>query len=214
MAKKLYININSVNKQIKKLYADIGDGVNKKIKKMYAAVDGVYKLIFAEATVWKKYAATSTTTYTEVIKTDGQAAGMTQTNPYTIASKNQYGTYLNMRWATSYTFDSSTGKFTLNNYTEGTYLEAHMAGAITTGSSKYYVQGCTSNNGSRIDTTCVFRVFNGEYASALYFKNKHYATKSTTYSQGAYIEDVESDDPSAYPDNGVHTDGYWYVKQA
>lgn len=34
------------------------------------------------------------------------------------------------------------------------------------------------------------------------------------YSQGSYISDVEDDNPSAYPDNGRHTDGYWYVKQA
>lgn len=46
MAKKLYININSVNKQIKKLYADIGDGTYKKIKKLYAAINGYYKQTF------------------------------------------------------------------------------------------------------------------------------------------------------------------------
>lgn len=37
--------------------------------------------------------------------------------------------------------------------------------------------------------------------------------QQTEYSQGAYISDVEADDPSAYPENGRHTDGYWYVKQ-
>lgn len=31
--------------------------------------------------------------------------------------------------------------------------------------------------------------------------------------KGTYIEDVESSNPSAYPDNGIGTDGYWYVKQ-
>lgn len=33
------------------------------------------------------------------------------------------------------------------------------------------------------------------------------------YQMGSYITDVESSDPNAYPTNGVHTDGYWYVKQ-
>lgn len=33
----------------------------------------------------------------------------------------------------------------------------------------------------------------------------------TTYSQGTYIEDVESDNENAYPTNG-YQDGYWYVK--
>lgn len=30
---------------------------------------------------------------------------------------------------------------------------------------------------------------------------------------GSYISDVTSLNPSAYPDNGLHSDGYWYVKQ-
>lgn len=34
---------------------------------------------------------------------------------------------------------------------------------------------------------------------------------NTTYSQGEYIEDVESDNENAYPTNG-YQDGYWYVK--
>lgn len=32
------------------------------------------------------------------------------------------------------------------------------------------------------------------------------------YSQGTFIENVNSIDPSAYPANGRHADGYWYVK--
>ena len=30
---------------------------------------------------------------------------------------------------------------------------------------------------------------------------------------GSYISDVKSTDPNAYPTNGKHTDGYWYIKQ-
>ena len=36
---------------------------------------------------------------------------------------------------------------------------------------------------------------------------------NTTYSQGEYIEDVESDNDNAYPANG-YQDGYWYVKKS
>lgn len=35
-----------------------------------------------------------------------------------------------------------------------------------------------------------------------------------TYTQGTYIEDVTSTNYTEYPDNGRHTDGYWYVKQS
>ena len=43
----------------------------------------------------------------------------------------------------------------------------------------------------------------------------HYAIKETSesYSQGSYLTDVISTNASAYPTNGRHTDGYWYVKQ-
>ena len=29
----------------------------------------------------------------------------------------------------------------------------------------------------------------------------------------SYVGDVISSNPNAYPDNGKHTDGYWYIKQ-
>ena len=41
-----------------------------------------------------------------------------------------------------------------------------------------------------------------------------YDRQDTSYSQGSYIQDVENDNPNAYPDNGRHSDGYWYVKQS
>ena len=41
-----------------------------------------------------------------------------------------------------------------------------------------------------------------------------YDRQDISYSRGSYIGDVESDNPSAYPTNGRHTDGYWYVKQS
>lgn len=41
----------------------------------------------------------------------------------------------------------------------------------------------------------------------------NYRKLSTAEAQGTYIEDVTATDADAYPDNGKHTDGYWYVKQ-
>lgn len=52
---------------------------------------------------------------------------------------------------------------------------------------------------------------NGGYVGGYYYDNR---TSETIQQQGTYIEDVESSNPSAYPDNGVGTDGYWYVKQS
>lgn len=40
-----------------------------------------------------------------------------------------------------------------------------------------------------------------------------YEKEEISYSRGTYISDVESDNPNAYPSDGRHTDGYWYVRQ-
>lgn len=37
------------------------------------------------------------------------------------------------------------------------------------------------------------------------------ATLTTNYSRGAYITEVVAED-GMYPENGVHSDGYWYVR--
>lgn len=33
------------------------------------------------------------------------------------------------------------------------------------------------------------------------------------FDRGDYVDQVTSENPNAYPTNGKHTDGYWYVKQ-
>ena len=41
---------------------------------------------------------------------------------------------------------------------------------------------------------------------------RHYYPKAS-YSRGDYIGEVTSESEGAYPANGRHTDGYWYVRQ-
>ena len=55
----------------------------------------------------------------------------------------------------------------------------------------------------------------GAYPDNNYSENYWYvfAQDKITYTQGSYVADVEADEPNTYPDNGRHTDGYWYVKQ-
>lgn len=40
----------------------------------------------------------------------------------------------------------------------------------------------------------------------------HSSTSAGYYSKGTYIEDIEAKEENAYPSNGRHSDGYWYVK--
>ena len=39
-----------------------------------------------------------------------------------------------------------------------------------------------------------------------------YKVNGYSTQKGDYIETVTADAPDAYPADGVHTDGYWYVK--
>ena len=60
MAKAVYIGNNN-SKKVKKMY--LGNGTSHKVKKGYIGVDGIAKLFFSGATVWKKYNTITTTTY-------------------------------------------------------------------------------------------------------------------------------------------------------
>ena len=143
---------------------------------------------------WKKYNTVATTTYTEVA-----TAISSLRIPKPSSGHYAYNTK---------TFDSTTGKFTLSgrittwtyaaDYNKYPYFLENFSNQPT-GEAKVY------------HATSVGTYGNGDYAVDGYV----YTTKAnqTIYSQGTYIEDVISTDANAYPDNGRHTDGYWYVRQ-
>ena len=82
-----------------------------------------------------------------------------------------------------WSISGTTGYYTLSKST-GTLL-----GSVTSTSSNAYPSNGISGN--------------------YWYKS---TGNTTEYSQGSYISDVEAD-PGTYPENGRHTDGYWYVKQ-
>lgn len=183
------VNIGGAWKTLTKGYVNVG-GIWKPIVAGYVNVNGVWKLLWkAEKEIlytWKKYSVKTTTgaPYTH-------AVGMTTIKTYA------KGTAL--RTANNYTFDANTGKFTLSS---------PVTVSVTTISYKYFMLNATtssemyryyskSTSSDSVTITCA--PFN--------------VSATTTKSQGDYISDVTSSDESAYPDNGVHTDGYWYVKQ-
>ena len=49
--------------------------------------------------------------------------------------------------------------------------------------------------------------------SGSYWIISYYAL-TPVFTRGTYISDVTSTDENAYPADGVHTDGYWYIKQS
>lgn len=183
------VNIGGAWKTLTKGYVNVG-GIWKPIVAGYVNVNGVWKLLWkAEKEIlytWKKYSVKTTTKYTY---SEGAQTSEAQ----------QKATALNA--ASSYTFNTNTGQFTLTNPTAMTF------GTITTDTPYYMLDATTSNAMRKLvsKTTSVV---------AATLKHIPYNVSGTsTTSQGDYISDISSPDESAYPDNGIHTDGYWYVKQ-
>ena len=59
--------------------------------------------------------------------------------------------------------------------------------------------------------------YNELYATVLYYKSPksqmYHFYSNPSYSIGTFVETVTADSEAAYPTNGVHTDGYWYIRQ-
>lgn len=183
------VTIGGTAKTISGGYVNIG-GVWKPIVKTYVNVNGVWKSAWKNLTTWKKYSVKQTTGA-----------------PYkTVKSAKKNGDFnatLNVYYASSYSFNSSTGVYTLSSSKSFQIQKLDST-------NKYHMTSGASSG------AVMYEWISGGKTSILNYNMNYYewtATPSVTQSQGDYISDVSSEDESAYPDNGVHTDGYWYVKQ-
>lgn len=131
---------------------------------------------------WAKYNAKTVQIYTE-----SQGAQKSMSLPSTV--KNSAG----------YSFDSSTGKFSLKTSYTNTGAD-YVAGYYK---SRRYIY---------VSSSVPVAYVSSATTNAIYYKPL-VATASTTQVNGDFIENVNSEDANAYPNNGIHTDGYWYVKQ-
>lgn len=184
------ITIGGTAKNISGGYVNIG-GVWKPIVKTYVNVGGVWKPAWKELYTWKKYlvADVEGAPYTE--KQSTSTSTRTMSNTVTVYLCN------------SYTFSSTTG-FTMNSPTTTTVSTLRGSSAtqyISTEGTKnlmklYKIQSVSSSGSSKIVRYWLYS-----------------AVGTITQAMGDYIEDVTSEIESTYPDNGIHTDGYWYVKQ-
>lgn len=96
----------------------------------------------------------------------------------------------------SYSFNNRTGEFTLNN----------IGSKQSMGYYTYYPE-------PRSNSTNIYRydhhTTSGQNIAIYGYMS--YAIDNST--RGTYIEDVITPIPNAYPTDGKHRDGYWYVKQ-
>ena len=197
MARRIYIGTGTARK-VKTVYIGSGNAA-RKIVKGYVGVGNQAKQFWPLQHVWNRYSIKTTTKYsytrTEILRNMNAIIGLTT---------NSYG-------ARAFEFDDATGLFTISNRISidnrdyGTWYGT----AYTYNSNSNILSVFECDIGS-FDT--IYDLWN-TYASNGDSLWQYRATESgTTQSQGDYIDQVKSENRSAYPDNGV-SGTYWYVYQ-
>lgn len=197
--------IGGVTKEMAGGYANLG-GVWKGIVRSYANVDGVWVPTWKDGEIsftWKKYnvSSSSTTTYSQSQST---AKEYTSSSVWT---DDNMDTYTSCTVYTTMNFDTSTGDYIFSN-SIGTVTSLSKMKTYTQTYGTVYVY-LTVGNTSKGDAAF-------EYDSDGYLKRIslfYQKNTTTTESQGSYIGEVTSSSYTAYPENGKHTDGYWYIRQ-
>lgn len=219
MAKAIYVGVSGVARKVKQPFIGVSN-VARKVKSGYIGVGGVARQFFTCEYKWKKYKVVTTTSYEAVEWRTG--AEYWDIRP-SGRSHHKYGGLNNI--------NNSTGKFISlgikeydYDYEEERYGDtpprywlvddAHEIHGIPEGRWKLDVvldyQSITETDYLFYNTVNL----DGHYDPLLVDYGKLYkTTKSTTNSRGDYVGDVFSSISNAYPTNGIHTDGYWYVKQ-
>ncbi|MEK8196275.1 sialidase family protein [Lysinibacillus sp. FSL M8-0134] len=107
--------------------------------------------------------------------------------------------------AKSYSWNPSTGKFTVNSdfYASGTM--------IPTGAIGYRLSGTVLYRYSKTDASSLSEYSSNASAST---KDSNSASINTTYTKGSLVQAGIAVEDGTYPANGLHTDGHWYVKGA
>ena len=148
---------------------------------------------------WAKYNAVGTTTYTwkkyNSIKEYEEKKSSTTMDFADLSTVSLYK---------SYSLDASTGKYTLKTLNKSIKLTASN---VSTYKNNYFsLDGTTTStmykvNGTAFTTSGVTKLALTIYTSEM----GDYSQGSTSYGT------VTDTDPDAYPTDGRHTDGYWYV---
>ncbi len=254
MAKNEYIGVNNVARKVKQPYIGVNN-VARKINSGYIGVNGIARQFFA-GYVWKKYNVSQQWNYKETyndLDKDGLVLPMEYhqinfvDNP---SAANYYATIYYQNTSTyngSFTFDTTTGKFTPDTvktaqtvafkpigkigHPSGGYIFMGLGGATYMNLyviDVYNLGGIPYYSGESEDDdmgwrTRIFKCDPGNYGPMLIRAETSTFNTSSIHIQifqsyqvnvqGSYITDVSSSDPNAYPINGIHSDGYWYVKQ-
>lgn len=216
------VTVNGTAKTLSGAPVNIG-GVWKTVVKSYECINGVWKPSWKAGYTWKKYNTVTTTSNgwawgsNITITGAGTVSVTNDTNTALLTPTYGSGTLTKLAWSGSYWLnpDYYNTNFYLNhsyNFVENGKIKQPNI-IVFRGSS-----GWSCNNHTIAYETMHYYVnsFSGSQGASsltLSCKPAIYSGK-TTYSQGSYIADVTAETADAYPTNGRHSDGFWYVKQS
>ncbi|KFM92910.1 fibronectin type III domain-containing protein [Paenibacillus macerans] len=120
----------------------------------------------------------------------------------------------------NFTFDASTGRYSLNGSSKTFTVGDHGPSPIS--ESFAYISEYKIYVGREItfsppeNTLWVYRDYKWDregtrLSTGIIYNSFSAQPSGYTYSRGAFIGDVQAPD-GTYPNNGRHSDGYWYVK--
>lgn len=197
MAKGYVGNANSKAYPLSKGW--VGNGSNKayplKAGWMGDANGKARKIFGAAGYIWQKYAVTTTgQIYQEVAGESTTANVIYPFNELYVGS--------------TYTLDSNTGQFTVNQSTEIAFSSSGANNAV----GKYYIETNTSGTVSGSTVNLITAATYSRYNLKLTITP--YTTEPVSVqAKGDLLGTVTAEDITAYPINGVADDGYWYVLQ-
>ena len=198
MARRIYIGTGTARK-VKTAYIGSGN-VARKIVKGYVGVGNQAKQFWPIQYVWNRYRISTVIRYTE------NQTGILYTVP------NYTAIYGSHSAGDSYTFNSSNGTFLINNVQEWdmSYGPRLVVYAGTVDYSSRAVNSFDASSG---------RLYTVIYPIEINLDNRGHVSlyqintsQQSSQVQGSYIDQVRSENRSAYPDNGV-SGSYWYVYQ-
>ena len=186
-----YVTIGGAKKDVAIEYVNV-NGVWKAFAKTYGNVNGVWKNAWETSFTWKKYNVIHNVQYTS--KKTSDTVAVRQDN-----FKKIYA-------GTGYTFDNGTGIYSLTNA-----INIGIDDMSKYRSEKYFMPKSTGSVMYEFMDTDFVNIDGYLYYCCICYE--YTSSQSSTSVIGSYISDVTAETENAYPANGIHTDGYWYVKQ-
>ena len=203
-----FIGVSGIARKVNPPHVGVS-GVARKISDGYVGVNEIARKFFPDVFTWNKYSVKTKVKYTCEKVIERGCNGDSQCPP-NYASSHTWCTTQRTDAAISTGRFAKTGTITLpanyKNKDPGSAVGyTFMASSYVYDSDNESFTPTFMDSGSTSDYAVHVA---GENYGVLYKVVKG----SGPQTQGSYLGRVTSENENAYPDNGIHTDGYWYVK--